>query len=235
MLRADLIRPRLEMRDGRVWTRMLPADYHYLSVARELSALFQHYTGQSRGVLTEALRDYEGDSLDYPVIRGLAAVLEGRCLFGNEPPLKPAELREALFGRGPVIHQQDLFSATNREQILAEAAVTYGLTVQQVETALFADLAEEQILLDPGEPIAPGDLIARYNLELARGLLYWAREVRLRVQDHYKDVFRYIKLFKLMYTVQPFTAQPGYLVTLHGPLSPFVKSTIRYGLQFAKF
>jgi uncharacterized protein len=235
MLKSDLIRPRLEMRDGRVWTRMLPADYNYLRVARELSALFQRYTGQSRGTLAEALRDYEGDSLDYPVIRGLAAVLESRCLFGNEPPLKPAELREALFGRGPVIHQQDLFNATNREQILAEAAVTYGLTVPQVETALFADLAEEQILLDPGEPIAPGDLIARYNLELARGLLYWAREVRLRVQDHYKDVFRYIKLFKLMYTVQPFTAQPGYLVTLHGPLSPFVKSTIRYGLQFAKF
>lgn len=235
MLKSDLIRPRLEMRDGRVWPRLLPADYHYLSVARELTALFQRYVGHSRGTLAEALRDYEGDSLDYPVIRGLAAVLEARCLFGNEPAVKPAELRELLFRQGPVTHQKDLFSAASRNQILAEAATGYDLAVEQIEMALFADLAEEQVLLDPGEPVAPGDLIARYNLELSRGLLYWAREVRLRLQDHYKDVFKYIKLFKLMYTVQPFPAQAGYLVTLHGPISPFIKSTIRYGLQFAKF
>src|SRR5262245_25939812 len=106
MLKSDLIRPRLELREGRVWPRMLPADYHYLTIARELNTLLRRYVGQSRGALAEALRDYEGDSLDYPVIRGLAAVLEARCLFGNEPLLKPAELRTALFSRGPITHQQ---------------------------------------------------------------------------------------------------------------------------------
>src|SRR5512145_2863571 len=120
MLKADLIRPRLEMREGRVWTRMLPADYHYLSVARELSALFQRYVGCSRGALAEALRDYEGDSLDYPVIRGLAAVLEGRCTFGSDPPVNPTDLRAALFHRGPVTTKRDLFSQMTREQVLAE-------------------------------------------------------------------------------------------------------------------
>jgi predicted nuclease of restriction endonuclease-like RecB superfamily len=134
-----------------------------------------------------------------------------------------------------------LFSQITREQAIAETAASYGLTSQQIETALFADLAEEQILLDAGEPIAPGDLIARYNLELARGLLYWAREMRLVVGDGYKDVFKYIKLFKLMYSIQPTAGQAdslpykNYHITLYGPISPFVKSTIRYGLQFAKF
>jgi predicted nuclease of restriction endonuclease-like RecB superfamily len=268
MLKSELIRPRLRNRDGQVWTQPIPADYHYLTIANQLITLFKKHIGQRRAVLGEALRDYEGNSLDYPVIRGLAAVLESRCIFNNDPALSPVDLRTALFRQGPVISKPDLFNLTTREQVLAETAAGYGLTVEQLETALFADLAEEQILLDTGEPVPPGDLIAHYNLELARGLLYWAREMRVFIQGSYKDVFRYIKLFKLMYTIQPVGQTPalsktggnlepageetatlpanpaeksralkptGYHITLHGPLSPFVKSTIRYGLQFAKF
>ncbi|MCK6629749.1 MAG: DUF790 family protein [Anaerolineae bacterium] len=251
MLKAELIRPRLEIREGQVWTKSIPADYHYLTIASELMALFRRHVGRSRGALAEAMRDYEGDSLDYPVIRGLAAVLEARCTFGSEPPLNPVELRAVLFQRGPTTFKSDLFSQTTRAQVLAETAAAYHLTIEQLETALFADLTEEQILLDPGEAIAPGDLIARYNLELARGLLYWAREMRIMVGDGYKDIFKYIKLFKLMYSIRPLvehakrvSLSPGqadslsyksYHITLYGPISPFVKSTIRYGLQFAKF
>lgn len=241
MLKAELIRPRLEIRGGQVWTRPIAADYHYLTVATELTTLFRRHVGHSRGALDEALRDYEGDSLDYPVIRGLAAVLEARCTFGSEPPLSPVDLRAALFQRGPITSKQDLFQQHTREQVIAETATAYSLTAAQVETALLADLAEEQILLDPGEAIAPGDLIARYNLELARGLLYWAREMRIEVGDGYKDIFKFIKLFKLMYSIRPNVGKVGnlphnhYHLTLYGPISPFVKSTIRYGLQFAKF
>ncbi len=234
MLKSDHIRPRLQVRGDQVSTRSLPTNYHYLQMAGALTALFQQHLGRTRGTLQAALRDYEGDSLDYPVIRGLASVLESRCTFGNEPPIKPADLRAVLFQRGPVTAKQDLFNQTTRVQALAETAAGYGLTPEQAETALFADLAEEQLLLDPGDPLSPGDLIARYNLEVARGLLYWAKEVRIQVFDGYKDIFKYIKLFKLMYTIQPLKPA-GYHITLHGPISPFVTSTIRYGLQFAKF
>lgn len=243
MLKSELIRPRIKISEDQVSTRPIEANYHYLSVANELAKLFQANVGRSRGQLAEALRDYEGDRLDYPVIRGLAAVLEARCTFtsatlttgDDDPLLKPTDLRAILFRQGPVTRQPDLFRQTTRQQVLAETAIKTGLTTSEIEVALFSDLAEEQVLLDPGEPIAPGDLIARYNLELARGLLYWAREVRIFIQDGYKDLFRYIKLFKLMYTVHPGDQAEGYHITLHGPISPFVKSTIRYGLQFAKF
>jgi predicted nuclease of restriction endonuclease-like RecB superfamily len=149
-------------------------------------------------------------------------------------------LRASLFRHGPVTIKPDLFSQATRGQVLAETAHQLGLTVEQVEASLLADLAEEQVLLNTGEPIAPADLIARYNLELARGLLYWAHEMRLVVRDGYKDVFKYIKLFKLMHTVVPLhlsrnVGDRGYHITLHGPISPFVKSTLRYGVQFAKF
>ena len=238
MLKSELIRPRIKTGGNRVWTQPLSADYHFLDVASELLAIFRQQVGHSRGELNAALRDYEGDSLEYPIIRGLAAVIAGFCTFGSDPPIDPVVLRTALFARGPVTQRADLFNQTRRDDLVTETAVGYSLSVPAVEAALFADLVEEQILLEASDLPPPGELILRYNLELARGLLYWAREMRLAVKDNYKDVFKYIKLFKLMHLVQPLeTNRPeaGYQITLFGPISPFVKSTIRYGLQFAKF
>ena len=63
----------------------------------------------------------------------------------------------------------------------------------------------------------------------------------LTVRDGYKDVFKYIKIFKLMHSVVPLPPRTGeghsegYRITLYGPILPFVKSTQRYGIQFAKF
>ncbi len=234
MLKSDLILPRLKKRKEDIIPLALPADYHYLAMANELTQLVRTYIGRTRGELAEALRAYEGDSVEYPIIRGLFNVLENRCQFGNTPAVDPVKLRTALFEKGPVTLKPDLLTTTSRLQVVTETAAQFGILPNEVEVALFADLAEERILLGFGEPVTPGDLIARYNLEVARGLLYWARDVQITVHDTYKDVFRYIKLFKLMHTVHPILPQ-GYQISLHGPISPFVKSTIRYGLQFAKF
>ncbi len=115
MLKSDLIRARLVMQGDRVWVRSLPAGYHSLTMAGELTALFQNHIGRRRYELKEALRHYEGDRLDYPVIRGLAAVLEAQCTFGYEPPAPPASVRAALFQGGPVTSRPDVFGSTTRE------------------------------------------------------------------------------------------------------------------------
>ncbi len=234
MLKSELILPRLKKRRHEVEPLALPADYHYLKIATDLIQLVKAHIGRSRGELEDALRVYEGESLDYRIMRGLANVLVNRCLFGNDPPVKPVELRTILFNQGPVTIRNDLLTVTTRQQVLAETAAQLNITTEQVEQALFADLLEQRILLSAGDMITPMDLIARYNLEVARGLLYWASEVDMIVRDSYKDIFKYIKLFKLMHTVYPIP-QAGYNIILHGPISPFVKSTMRYGLQFAKF
>lgn len=234
MLTAELILPRLKKRKDAIMPLALPSDYHYLGIANDLILLVKAYVGRTRGELADALRTYEGDSLDYQIIRGLFKVLENRCLFGNNPPVNPVKLRTALFEKGPITLKYDLLNSLTRMQVVAETAAQFGLTTEEVEISMFTDLAEERTLLNVGEPLTPMELIARYNLEVARGLLYWAREVQITVHDTYKDLFKYIKLFKLMHTISPAPPQ-GYRITLHGPISPFVKSTIRYGLQFAKF
>jgi len=48
------------------------------------------------------------------------------------------------------------------------------------------------------------------------------------------DIWKFLKLFKLMFWAEPLRGG-GYRIDLDGPISPFVKSTIRYGRQFAAF
>jgi predicted nuclease of restriction endonuclease-like RecB superfamily len=117
--------------------------------------------------------------------------------------------------------------------LIAEVAERYQISPATVEESVYADLLEEQILTDLGFDPTPTGLVTRYNLELARGLLYWASEIRITVGGGYKDLFKYIKLFKLMHTIRPLSN--GYHITLDGPISPFVNATLRYGGQMARF
>jgi uncharacterized protein len=50
----------------------------------------------------------------------------------------------------------------------------------------------------------------------------------------YKDLWRYINLFKLMFWSEPLP-QGEYRIDLDGPISPFVSATTRYGRQMAAF
>jgi uncharacterized protein len=239
MLTADLIRPRIRIQGSEITTQPLsPQDPLGLRTAAELIQLFQAHVNQPRRELEAALEDYEGDRLDYPILRGMAKVLSDAATFANEPPVDPADLRAALFTlaavQGPVAAHPDLLHPSIREALVREVAEAYELTPTGVENALFADLPEEQLLVDPGPAWTAQELIERYNLELARGLLYWASEMRLSVQGGYKDLFKFLKLFKLMHTIQPLSIG-GYAITVDGPLSPFVQATLRYGFQMAKF
>lgn len=239
MLTADLIRPRVRIQGNEIKTQPLSqTDPVGLRTAAELIQLFRAHLNHPRRELEEALEEYEGDRLDYPILRGLAKVLSDAATFANEPPVEPSDLRAALLERaaerGPVVAHPDLLHPSLRETLIHEVAESFGLTMSQVEHTLYADLPEEQLLVDVGPEWTEQELIERYNLELARGLLYWASEMRLIVKGGYKDLFKYMKLFKLMHTIQPLP-NGGYAITIDGPLSPFVQATLRYGFQMAKF
>ncbi|MBI5670824.1 MAG: DUF790 family protein [Chloroflexi bacterium] len=235
MLTADLVKPRLRTRSGELRVELLPENDRALQTAKELIALFATYAGQPMRRWHEALDRYEGERTDYIIIRGLAKVLEDDATFTpRDTPINPTNLREKLFTLGPVFERPDLFHLHTRQDVMAGAAADLELTVDALETSLFADRLAEYILTDTGPAWTPEGLIARYNLELARGVLYWATELRVDIFDSYKDFWHYLKLFKLMFwaTVKP---EGGYHVQLDGPISPFVQATTRYGRQFAAF
>ncbi|HEX2906118.1 MAG TPA: DUF790 family protein [Phototrophicaceae bacterium] len=235
MLTADLVRSLLRRRGDNLTIELLPTAPPNLKTAGELITRFQEQVGQPHHIWDAALEAYEGERTDYIVIRGLAKVLEDAATINPvTPAVAPVELREQLFRHGPVFDKNDLFHQQTRADVLTGMARALGVTPEQVEQALFADRPAEYVLVDVGAVWTPEGLIARYNLELARGVLYWASAMQVEIHDSYKDFWHYLKLFKLMFwaTVKP---EGGYQVQLDGPISPFVKSTTRYGRQFAAF
>jgi predicted nuclease of restriction endonuclease-like RecB superfamily len=235
MLTGDLVRPRLRKRGTQVVIDLLPDNARWRRMAEQLITLFREHEGQPQDAWNTALEEFEGDSIDYVVIRGLAKVLTDAADF--EPidmPISPEVIRRHVFAHGPVFPIIDLFHQYTREDVLVQVAEEMGLAPEQVERLLFADRPAEYLLIDAGPAWTPAALIARYNLELARGVLYWARALQVDIYDGYKDFWRYLKLFKLMFWATP-KPERGYHIELDGPISPFVQSTTRYGRQFAAF
>ncbi len=236
MLTSELIRPRLRMHGSTLHVEMVNEQNPSLQqTAQDLIGLFYRHMGQSQAAWEEAVRTYEGASVDYILIRGLTKVLTDAATFTPlATPLPPAALREQVFARGPVFSKPDLFHATTRQEVLQGVATALGLSPGELDEMLFADRGASYRLTDTGPAWTPAGLLARYNLELARGALYWASHITIEVAGNYKDLWKYIKLFKLMFWAEP-KRGGGYRIDLDGPISPFVSSTLRYGRQLAAF
>lgn len=236
MLTADLARPRIYPQQGQVKIRTLSSSNpHWIDTASDLIELFWSHADRPLGSWQEALESYIGDRTDYLVIRGLAKVLSDSGAWQSpEVSVPPEELRHQLFSLGPVFGQSDFLHPVTRESYVHSAAQQHNLSVEQLEAHLFADRSVEQVLADTGPMWTPASLIGRYNLELARATLYWSDRMTVHLHDTYKDFWKYVKLFKLMFWATPLDGG-GYEVVLDGPISPFVKSTTRYGRQMAAF
>src|SRR5579859_7544570 len=104
MLTADLVRPRVRSRGSEISIQMLATLARYwLQTAQDLIALLQNCQGQSLTSWHELLEAYEGDRVDYLVVRGIAKVISDAMAFTPlTTPLIPAQLREQLFTHGPV-------------------------------------------------------------------------------------------------------------------------------------
>ena len=236
MLTSELIRPRLRIHGSQLRIEMVnEQDPSLQQKAQDLICLFNRHRSQSQATWEEAVRAYEGANIDYVFIRGLAKVLTDEAIFKPvTTPLPPTTLREHIFSYGPVFEKPDIFHPTTRQEVMREVADTLELSLGELDEYLFADRGASYRLMDPGPAWTPFGLLARYNLELARGALYWASHITIEVSSNYKDLWKFIKLFKLMFWAEQ-VRDGGYRIDLDGPISPFVSSTLRYGKQLAAF
>ena len=236
MLTSELIRPRLRFSGSTLSVEMVDEqDVALQQTAQELIDLLRRHVGCALEKWEEALAAYEGARVDYVVVRGLAKVLADAATFTPlVTPFAPATLRERLFVHGPVFETPQLFHPQARYEVVQGVADELGISSEQVETTLFADRPATYLLTDAGPEWTPAGLLARYNLELARGVLDWASDIRIEAASNYKDLWKYIKFFKLMFWAEP-KREGGYRIDLDGPISPFVSSTTRYGRQMAAF
>ena len=196
---------------------------------------------QEKAELDEALGLHSGDRVDYRIQRGLAKLLfDDHCEFGVVADQSPEELRERVFAVAhcyhPVVREPDLFHAVDRGQVIAEAGESCGLSGEQVEEGLYADLAENHRLVS-FQPPSPDQLLKRYNVALAQAMLYRCREIEVTIgPDHrarHRQLFSAVKFNRLIHTVTRERGK-GFRIVLDGPVSMFRHSQ-RYGVRMAVF
>ncbi|MEA5468788.1 DUF790 family protein [Spirulina sp. 06S082] len=236
MLPTDLLSYR--MNGEAIAPKRLNLDANAIALAAEQIECFQNCLGKTQGELDRQLRDLEGDSPDYRVKRGLAHLLRNSfSTFEIVSPLEPQLLRQRVFSHAaatPPLPNNRNPSLESLSSILSKELNREVLPVE-IQKGLYADLQENRILTEFETP-APDTLLHRYNLSQVQGIFYRASEVTLNahrnVPGEYKLLFRYLKLFQLMFYIEG-DVEHGFTITLDGPTSLF-KSSTRYGLAFAK-
>jgi predicted nuclease of restriction endonuclease-like RecB superfamily len=189
-------------------------------IARSVISAFQEHVGRTYGELIEELEGIE--EINFRLIRGLAQILERRCVIETDSVIDPVAARKTVFEESGGF----ITSKEGREKVLDKAARRLSIESDELEKALWAD-HEGNLVIKGLQTIAPEDLLRNYNLSLAQTLLFRATAMEIQVEDNYQPVFRKIKQLGLIYSINDGK------ISLEGPLSLF-KLTEKYGSAFAR-
>lgn len=218
MLTSDLLISRI--RKGKIEPVYASLDQDHMDIAGSVIDVFSRHVGRRYGELAQELEDLE--EINYRLIRGLAQLLERRCIIEMDSAIDPVAARRAVFGEcGGLVTDDD-----ERRETLQRAAKKLSMNKDDVEKALWADI-EENLIVKEFRTVTPEELLKQYNLSLAQTLIFKATGMEIQVEDNYQQLFRRIKQFGLMYSIHDGK------IYLDGPLSLF-KLTEKYGISLAK-
>jgi predicted nuclease of restriction endonuclease-like RecB superfamily len=200
-----------------------------VSFLDRLLRLTRRLRGRRLEVVAEALRRQERRVRDTSRLAGIARTLIEWCDFAPMPGSERLEAaRRQVFGaRGalwPPVPGDGL-------EPYADPAAALGISAEELQRGLYDDRPGARRLMRI--PEADGhSLLARYNLELGRGVLRDATRVVLRTSGGWRDVFRAVKVAGLMHELH--RDGKRYRLELSGPAARFLVRPARYGVRFAR-
>jgi predicted nuclease of restriction endonuclease-like RecB superfamily len=230
MLPSELLFSR--RRGAQIYPKFLKKDQQ--SWAESVLDMLQAYQHRTRGELLEALKALEGDSPDYRIVRGFAHLALNAAQFTLAiSEIAPEVIRQEVFS---LASQRGVYNETQAQAVLKEASEKFQLDPDTLRDALYADLPERHMLSALPDYQA-AELVDRYNVAQAQGLLYSALCLRIwahrNVPGEYRRLFQQLKFHGLMYAVEG-NLDDGYQIYVDGPASLF-KLTRKYGIQMALF
>ena len=149
------------------------ADSEKLSLAKTLIAIYGENRDKRRGKLLNELAICEELGYDFKLVRGLSAVLDSRCIFGTRSFIPPIKARTILFeesARHPITSDRD------RVEVFTKIAKSLDVSPQDLDESMYADLLEEQQLID-FKKTSPDELLQLYNFALAAVLLAYSLHI----------------------------------------------------------
>ena len=235
MLTADLVRAR-RRGDALVLTELDAAGRAAaLDLAATLIALAEAHVGKTRSELDEVIDAVIGAARDRKLAAGLAKLVWDRAELAEAVPIDPETLRAEVFARARAAWiALDEGARFDRAAVLAAVAAERGVTVDDLERGLYADLREAHVVTQLA-PITPPRLVEAYELAQPQAVLLRAVSVVVEIESAipgaYRTLFRKLKFLRLLCTITP-GAKRGYRIEIDGPFSLFESST-RYGLALA--
>ncbi len=188
---------------------------------------FRDHVGEPRSRLTESLEKLEREASDFKLVRGLASLLEREAAFETVTPVPPERVRRVTFEASAEI---GVARDPDRDKALARAADQLGTTAAEIESALYADRDQNQIMTAFESRWDADTLLTQYNLSLAQTALFDATEIELSSTDP-RAIVSAVKRLGLMYEIR--VTDSGRIIDVTGPDSLF-RRTRRYGTGFAR-
>jgi len=210
---------------------------HYLSLAQRMLDIYRNGVGLPRKELHRRI-DYAFDEIDDCPPRRIAAfqkLLDEYATYESGKQWNTVRRKVyALAGDYYPIRIENTGGIFAHDHIEVKTAIAEKLDLpwERIEANLFSDVLHFQKLATFRDDLQPQDLLARYNVAQAQGLLYWATQLDLTVREDHKMVIRQIKLARLIHTIE--RNQEGYRIVLDGPAS-VLQETRRYGSAMARF
>lgn len=183
--------------------------------------------GMTRNALEEALELFRRNK-ELKVVDGLIKLLMDRAVFSPRQEMDYPALREKIF--------------SNTAQLLADAGGDWQVYQQRIaqirgeNTDLYGDLPGFETL-QQFPFIKAQELLERYNLALAQGMLFYAEKIRIKVSDpepaEMRRMLKYLKFFRLLAQVVS-AGKSSMELEISGPFSLF-GPTRKYALNLAVF
>lgn len=241
MLTRELLR--FEQRNQKIYPRFIDTqNKNWQEVARSLAAVYEASSGYSQEELGELTLPILNVARSPLVAKGLNKLLLDRCTFQEtDAELEPFRMQvftEAAQQFCPPTERGSTQKggSNNLETFRQSVAATFNMDPDSLSARLYADLPARQTLLS-FTPAAPEQVLHRYNLAQAQGLLWWAKQLTIETDEPSvgirRQFFRRLKFFRLLARITR-TAAGLFQIQLDGPLSLFENGRT-YGLLLANF
>lgn len=235
MLPPELTRAR--KREGKLTLSPLsPAERaRAIEVSEALLSVTRASLGQEREEVEASWAAVPVAAKERKLLLGLTHLVEGHSEFTSPAGVEPEAVRLAVFSRAAQMRAElGPGEYLQRDQVLAKSAEELGISPEQIEQALYADLRLAQ-RLESCPVHTPSTLVADYELVQVQSVLLRAVRIEAEVKaarpDAYRELFRKLKFRQLLFRIEPLAAG-GYRLEIDGPMSLF-GATTKYGLELS--
>lgn len=188
--------------------------------------IFEGSRGSSRKEIEKKLKTMELKSQNPKIIRGLALLMFRLSRMEKTSQLDPLTVRESIFRNC----KTPALTVESRNRVLEKVASELNTTSTDIENALYSDLEENEILVEPAN-ITTEELAGKYNMEQVETVMLKSRFMDISTSTTNRNRFvRRIRSLGLLYKEE--IGEGRHTLRVSGPVSILEKS-YRYGSRFA--